>query len=84
MNIFNILQGWANSVKDKFDILEPEIKQKGEKRLLICNVCIMRTGNTCDPKKEIKHKTKDKMVKGCGCNLSAKALSDSDCPAGKW
>ena len=46
--ISNILEGWGNSIKDKFGLLDnPELKAKSEKRLLICNTCSMRDNNTC-------------------------------------
>ena len=38
-NIPNITQGWINSVKDKFDILSPELKEVANKRIGICNGC---------------------------------------------
>lgn len=56
-----------------------------EKRIAICNVCPMRYNNFCNPGKKIKHVVTGKLVRGCGCNLSAKVLSkNSKCPAGKW
>lgn len=91
----NILEGWANNIKNNFGLLSPELKSKGEKRLLICNNCTMRDGNTCSRKREgicnvdFKYKNelrfKGKIYKGCGCSLSAKALcEDCSCPLGKW
>jgi hypothetical protein len=45
----------------------------------------MRSGNTCDPNKQLKHIITEQVVNGCGCNIAAKTLSpDSECPAGKW
>lgn len=84
IQISQILQGWANVAKDKLGLLDPALKQEAEKKLLICNECPMRTGNSCDPNKQIMHETKGVLVKGCGCNLTAKILSNSACPAGKW
>ena len=84
--ISEILEGWGNYIKDKFGLLnDPELKAKSEKRLLICNVCTLRDGNTCSKKrtglvvqdfvyKDIK-RLKGESYKGCGCSLSAKSLS---------
>jgi len=96
--ISNILEGWGNSIKDKFGLLDnPELKAKSEKRLLICNTCSMRDNNTCSRKREgivvvdffynvlEKPRKIGQVVKGCGCNLSAKSLCDDcQCPLGKW
>lgn len=94
--ISNILEGWGNSIKDKFNILDnPPLKAKSEKRLLICDTCSLRDGNSCSKKREgicnvdFKYKNelrfKGKIYKGCGCSLSAKALcEDCSCPLGKW
>jgi len=80
-----ILDGWGNVVKDKFGILNEEIKVMAEIRLEQCNSCSMRTNNVCDPNKQLKHIVTEQMVNGCGCNIAAKTLSpDSECPAGKW
>ena len=45
-----IINGWANVVKDRIGTLDPNIKQMAENRLLLCNVCHMRINNTCSPK----------------------------------
>jgi len=96
--IKNILEGWGNSIKDKFGLLNnSELKLKSEKRLLICNTCPMRDGNTCSRKKQSvvikdfhykvleQDRKKGQLVKGCGCNLSAKSLcEDCQCPLRKW
>lgn len=94
--ISEILEGWGNSIKDKFGLLnDPELKAKSEKRLLICNVCTLRDGNTCSKKrtglvvqdfiyKDTK-RLKGQEVNGCGCSLSAKSLcNDCQCPLGEW
>jgi len=94
--IEQILEGWANSIKDKFGLLnDPELKAKSEKRLLICNTCPMRDGNTCSRKRESvcivdfvykdEQRFKGEVYKGCGCSLSSKSLCDlCACPLGKW
>lgn len=85
MNPKEIIDGWFNLVKDKLDILNPELKEIAEQRIQICNVCELRRGNRCDPKKCIQHKITKELKCGCGCNLSAKAMSrKSQCPTGQW
>lgn len=83
--ISQILSGWGNKIKDTFGLLDAETKLRSEKRLLHCNVCHMRSGNTCDTQKLGNHTQTGKAVSGCGCNISAKSLSPgSTCPLGKW
>jgi hypothetical protein len=80
-----ILSGWGNRIKDTFGVLDEETKLMSEKRLLHCNVCYMRTGNTCDPRKKMKDDATGEIVTGCGCNISAKSMSPhSSCPLNKW
>jgi hypothetical protein len=80
-----ILEGWANVVKDNFNAVDPQTKKKSEKRLLICNECSMRQGNMCSPYIFGYHVTTNERKNGCGCNISAKSLSyKSICPLGKW
>lgn len=83
--IEQIITGWANVIKDRFNILDPEVKVLSETRLLACNECHMRTGNKCDPNKIGRHEQTGLDTRGCGCNISAKTLSpQSICPLGKW
>ena len=96
--ISNILEGWGNSIKDKFGLLNnPELKNISEKRLLICDKCSLRDNNTCSRNKtgfvektfryldEKEDRLKGQLVKGCGCSLSAKSLCNTcQCPLGKW
>jgi len=83
--ILEIVEGWANVVKDQFNAVDPVTKSISEKRLLECNSCSIRNGNRCDPNQQIKNIITEKMVNGCGCNIAAKTLSPSSkCPAGKW
>lgn len=92
-----ILDGWANLLKDQFNLLDPLIKQEAEKRLELCNKCPLRNNNTCSKKKnglavktfyynnEIEPRRMGYLYKGCGCNLSSKAVSPtSSCPLGIW
>jgi len=80
-----ILDGWGNLIKSNFGLLGEEYQIMAEQRLVLCNSCPIRTNNTCDPSKEIRNIKTNQIVKGCGCNISAKTLSpQSECPAGKW
>jgi len=80
-----IINGWANVVKDKIGTLDPKLKVMAANRLLLCNSCDMRVNNTCSTKKVgINIITKNE-TKGCGCNISAKTLvPESECPLSKW
>lgn len=83
--ISQILTGWANVVKDKFNSLDPDLKELGEARMTICNGCDLRVGGTCSPHKTGTHVETGEIVKGCGCGLAAKTLSPtSHCPLGRW
>lgn len=93
--ISEILDGWANSIKDKFGILNPTIKSLSEKRLLICNSCTVRMHNrcsgdnsdfaVCDFTYRGVQRYKGKVYNGCGCNVVKKSMSPkSQCPLGKF
>lgn len=97
INMNHILEGWANVIKNEIGLLSPEKKLISEKRLVCCDTCTMRIDNTCSRKKESlvvkdfyykvleKNRKKGQLVKGCGCNLSAKSMcEDCQCPLGKW
>jgi hypothetical protein len=85
LNIEHIITGWANVVKDKFNILDPATKDMAAERMQLCNMCYLRTGNTCDPSKGGMNLKTGKIEKGCGCNIAAKTLSpQSKCPLAKW
>jgi len=80
-----ILEGWGNRIKDEFHILDPKIKELASERLLKCNECDIREGNTCHPERCGIHMKTGKLQCGCGCNIAAKTLSpSSECPLGKW
>jgi hypothetical protein len=80
-----ILDGWGNLIKSNFGLLGEEYRLMAEERLLHCNVCPIRSDNTCDPNKMILNEKTNQMVSGCGCNIAAKTLSRaSKCPADKW
>ena len=83
--ISQILSGWGNKIKEHFGVLDKETKEMSEKRLFLCNTCYMRSGNTCDPRKQMKNNQTGEVVRGCGCNISAKSMSPhSACPLEKW
>lgn len=80
-----IFTGWANVVKDRFNILDDKTKALAEARMKICDDCTLRIGGTCSPKKTGKHVETGEITKGCGCGLAAKTLSPaSHCPLAKW
>lgn len=83
--IVEIVEGWANVVKDQFNAVDPVTKEVSKKRLLVCNECDIRVGNTCSPQKWGINILTEQRVNGCGCNIAAKTLSPSSrCPLGKW
>lgn len=83
--IIEIIEGWANVIKDQFDAVDPVTKEVSKKRLLECNSCDIRLGNICSPNKWGINVITEQRTKGCGCNIAAKTLSPSSrCPLGKW
>jgi hypothetical protein len=83
--IKQIIEGWANVIKDQFDAVDPVTKAISEKRLNLCNECSLRYGNTCSTQIYGYHIITNERKNGCGCNISAKTLSpSSQCPLGKW
>ena len=83
--INEILVGWANTVRDRFNALHPDVKEISEKRLNICNECPMRNGSICDPRRHGENVKTGLLTRGCGCNLLAKTMSPgSKCPLSKW
>ena len=85
MQIENILTGWANRVKDQFNLLDDATKKVAEERMSICDACDLRNNNTCDPKKTGTNVVTGAVTNGCGCNLSAKTLAPkASCPLAKW
>lgn len=83
--IIEIIEGWGNVIKDQFDAVDPVTKEVSKKRLLECNTCDIRVGNTCSPNKWGINILTEQRAKGCGCNIAAKTLSpSSQCPLGKW
>lgn len=85
MILKNILQGWGNWALSQFKLANPKIVQMSKMRLLICDICEIRSGHICNPKKQgVNVKTKE-IKNGCGCAIPPKTLSpDSKCPLDKW
>jgi hypothetical protein len=80
-----ILEGWANVIKDRFNALDPEIKELSEERLLQCQTCTLRANNTCSTQMAGAHVKTGELTRGCGCNIAAKSLvAEPACPLGKW
>jgi hypothetical protein len=80
-----IIEGWANVVKDQFNAVDPVTKAVSKKRLELCDPCGLRQGNTCSPQIYGYHVITEERKNGCGCNIAAKTLSpSSQCPLGKW
>jgi hypothetical protein len=80
-----ILEGWGNVIKDQFDAVDIVTKNISKKRLLKCEPCPLRQGNTCSPSIYGYDVISNERKNGCGCNISAKTLSrSSQCPLSKW
>lgn len=83
--VVEIIEGWANVMKDQFNAVEPGTKALSKARLLECNECEIRQGNSCSPLIYSYHVKTGARTSGCGCNIAAKTLSpSSSCPLGKW
>lgn len=85
MKIYEILNGWANVVKDEFGILDDDTKKLSQSRLVECNGCSMRDKNTCSTDRWDFNVRTGVLTNGCGCNIAAKTMSpSSSCPLSKW
>ena len=47
--VIEIIEGWANVMKDQFNAVEPGTKMLSKTRLLECDECEIRQGNSCSP-----------------------------------
>ena len=93
--VADIHNGFKNKLLKEVGVLDDKIIAEGVRRENICVKCPLLKDLKCDTSKEIevvadfinygkKFKKGDK-VKGCGCNLNLKWLSEeSKCPANKW
>lgn len=85
LNIKHIIEGWANVVKDRFDLLSEDVKEMASKRILICDECEIRSGGACSTSNVGRHIKTNELKRGCGCFIAAKAtVINSECPLGKW
>jgi len=83
--ILDIIGGWTNVVYDKIIGLPPEVREEVDRKLMICHRCPVRSGNRCDPAKSSSHMETRAQTRGCGCIITAKAMSPgSQCPLAKW
>lgn len=84
-NIIHILEGWGNYALQQFDLLDSDTQKMASDRLVHCDDCHMRNGNSCDTQKFGYNLNTGQKTYGCGCNIAAKTLSKgSECPLGKW
>ena len=85
LNINQIINGWANLLKDKLGLLDPKFKEVAELRLMNCHKCHIRDGLICSPNRKGINIVTGKLTKGCGCVITAKVMAeDSFCPLLKW
>jgi len=83
--INQILDGWANLIKDRFGNLSEDLKKISQERLNICDSCDIRLGSICNPSMTGVNIQTGKLQRGCGCNIAAKTMStNAKCPLGKW
>ena len=75
----------------KLDLLPQDVVKVVEQRKQACSNCLLKEGNWCSSKKEIKLNFKNrtpKSIKGCGCYLHAKQFSIlnevNKCPLNLW
>lgn len=84
----DIVQTVRNAVKELVETVEHPVEStipappaERDRRLNICNKCIVRTGGRCDTQKT--HPLTGKP--GCGCFISAKSsFLNKHCPSDMW
>ena len=96
MGLFNnkseIVSGHINELKTILNMSPQKDSYVFSVREKICNLCPLKTKNSCNHTKwinpgtkEIKDYQEEGFVRGCGCRLSAKQKSkNSNCPADFW
>lgn len=77
MEFKNISQGFLNLLKKELGIENPELEKKAVERLNICSNCNTRS-NFPEPLSRLSK------CNNCGCILTAKTRSNSNCPLKKW
>jgi len=75
MNLKHIAQGFINATKAEFGNPDSVIEARAESRYAVCLTCEVIND-------EKTYCSKDKG--GCGCKLSWKTRSDSQCPKNLW
>ena len=75
LELSNLAQGIKEKIKEKLGVADNATLILSEKRQSVCQGC--------------EHKKFEKIFQAdvcndCGCILTLKALSDSQCPLGKW
>ena len=85
LNINHILNGWANLLKSKLNLLDPKFREIAELRLMNCHKCHLRDGAVCSTNRKGINIETGKLTKGCGCVVFAKVMAEqSECPLLKW
>ena len=85
LNVKQILEGYTKKNLAKIKLLSQETRDLSEKRYAICLACTLFKNNRCNPDKTIVNIKTNELVKGCGCNLSAKVYcKECHCPANFW
>lgn len=81
-NISNVKEGWINSFKDRYDLLEEDKKQVAEERLKICLECPFNSENA----KELGYKTSINNLhcSSCLCSLDKKVYSFNESCGLEW
>ena len=89
--IKTIIDSYFALLAYKLDLFPQAVIKVVEQRKEACSDCLLREGNWCSSKKEIKLNFKNrtpKSIKGCGCFLPAKQFSilneDNKCPLNLW
>lgn len=92
--MINILRGYFLMIVYALDLYPEENKAIVNQRKSACSECPLRAGSFCSnrkavtlteyPFKGIFRKSVTNIVKGCGCFLPAKRLTNSKCPLNRW
>ena len=89
--IKTIIDSYFALLAYKLDLLPQDVIKVVEQRKQACSDCLLKEGNWCSSKKEIKlnfKNRKPKSIKGCGCYLPAKQFSilneENKCPLNLW
>lgn len=75
LEVSNIAQGVKEKIKEKLGLADTATLILSERKLAVCNGCEY---------KGFEKIFKTEVCNNCGCILSLKVLSDSNCPLNKW